>query len=755
MDMSGMGDGMGMGMGMGTGARLPSSRYLQQMYWAAVGAVIALATAVHLGNVVLAYGRLHAARRKQPTPAQPKTGLLRAYATVTAIAREVGYATPPALGRGRYRLGGGNLSMGQVLVVLGNALVVLVLCFYRFNLTDPWQWELVGYRTGDMALAQLPLIFLLAGKRNVIGLVTGSSHERLNYLHRWTGRVLFLTASIHMGYWFADWNRFDYIKVKVQTDPITQKGLGAWVVLAWMTLSSLLPLRRWCYEFFVVQHLVSMAAFVAMVYVHTPQDLHRWIWIPVGFFALDRLARAVNVLYQNASVFHPGRRRRLRRRQAQDRQASGGSSWLTSHAELTPLDGDLVRLTIHQPAMRWTAGQHVFLACHSLLPLQSHPFTIASLPSDDKLEIVIRARTGGTRHYLRRAERDYRLPGAGPDPASDRVLVPVLLEGPYGYIRPLRQFDHVVLFAGGVGATFVVPLMRDLVRRCAASEAVTRRVRLVWVVRSTTALLGWKAALEQAVRDVVTARAQGVDLRLEISLYTTCDTRLTQLDRDSPPPGSCPPAPSASPPCLEADAIQEKDEKDERDEKDPPDHTTSEPSSIVLPSRPPGCCCCQQTISDEAGTIAHVGGGGGSGCACNNDNNNNHDQTSTPPRPPSPRPGSSTTSSASTTAPLDISNIRRSRADDDDDDKDDKDDHDHDHRRPAPPLRYLAGRPHVRALIRTALERARGETAVVVCGPPGLAADVRASVVALSDERAVHKGTGAQAVWLHVEGFGS
>ena len=66
----------------------------------------------------------------------------------------------------------------------------------------------------------------------------------------------------------------------------------------------------------------------------------------------------------------------------------------------------------------------------------------------------------------------------------------------------------------------------------------------------------------------------------------------------------------------------------------------------------------------------------------------------------------------------------------------------------------MTGRPHPRSIINHVLEQAEGESAVVVCGPTGLAADVRQSVVSLSDERAVHKGTGAQGIYLHVENFG-
>lgn len=64
------------------------------------------------------------------------------------------------------------------------------------------------------------------------------------------------------------------------------------------------------------------------------------------------------------------------------------------------------------------------------------------------------------------------------------------------------------------------------------------------------------------------------------------------------------------------------------------------------------------------------------------------------------------------------------------------------------------GRPQTRAIIRRSLEAALGESAVVVCGPAGLVADIKRDVCALSDERAVHKGTGAQGIYLHTESFG-
>lgn len=70
-----------------------------------------------------------------------------------------------------------------------------------------------------------------------------------------------------------------------------------------------------------------------------------------------------------------------------------------------------------------------------------------------------------------------------------------------------------------------------------------------------------------------------------------------------------------------------------------------------------------------------------------------------------------------------------------------------------PIIREYSSRPDMEQLIRQPVEAARGETAVVVCGGPEIVAATRNCVSRLSDERAVHKGTGAQGIYLHVEEY--
>lgn len=641
------------------------------------------------------------------TPAKPKSLFFSAYATITAMSREVTYASLPPLRVRGYSL---HLApLGPVLVVLANLVVVLVFCFYKLDTTDQWSWENVGYRTGFVTIAQLPLVFLLAGKQNIIGLFTGLGYERLNWFHRWISRTLWLTATIHMGFWFRNWDQYDYITYQLKNDPLTKRGFAAWCILTFIVLASFAPVRRLSYEIFVVQHIVMFAGFLAAVYLHAPDEVKVWVWIPVGFVIFDRVARSALLLYSNFSFFHPFRKERV-----------SNNGILAHKASFTPLPGNVTRITVDNPLIRWEPGQHVFLSCHSVVPLQSHPFTIASLPSDKKLEFFVRAEKGGTRRFFRYASKYHELLGS-PQSASSSGLKTVFVEGPYGKMRSLRQFDSVVLLAGGTGTTFTVPLLRDIVeawkQEClqssapsrisflkAARLAATRRIRFVWVVKSRAQLSWFKAQFQAVLEDVKACQQAQPDFcrEIELSVYVTCDEKLEEKPRGLQPTSY------ADGNNAEKHIAEQEAEKDailirSTSNSSNPQFPAGEISDGCLPG---GGCCCTVEIEDENNSTLPKH------CTCSGTAASSPDLANANP-PPS--------SSSPTTKP---------------------------------DIPIFSGRPQPRTIIRKVLERAEGESAVVVCGPRGLANDVRRSVVSLSDERAVHKGTGAQGIYLHVEQFG-
>lgn len=508
-----------------------------------------------------------------------------------------------------------------------------------------------------------------------------------------------------MSFWFRNWARYDYIKVKLMKDPLTQRGFAAWCILTFVVVTSVAPARRISYEVFVISHLITFAGFMAAVWLHAPDEVKIWVWLPIAFFAVERLLKAKRLLFLNLTLF-----------QFKKRRASG--LWANS-ASFRPLPGGVTKITVETPAFTWSPGQHVLLSCHSILPLQSHPFTIASLPSDGRLEFFVKAHRGGTKSFLNHASTNATLPISTPNNRS--ITRKVAIEGPFGRMRSLEQFDSIIFFAGSTGATFILPHMRHIValwrywesRRVDSllwkpKEALTRRIRFVWVVKSRDHIEWFKTQLQQVIDDTTVHRAidKRLDRKVDISTYITCDEELVAEKND---PGNC---------CQQSshgEAQQTDITSSERPtlaKKDMGDTEVTSVGSSQQTARedrgcaPDGSCCCKATVEDESNAPT---------CTCS-------------------RPVKSADVDVSPIKPESKMEIYPAITQN-------------------PPMKVLSGRPQPRSIIRKVLEEAEGESAVVVCGPPELRDSVRASVVALSDERAVHKGTGAQGIYLHIEGF--
>lgn len=104
-----------------------------------------------------------------------------------------------------------------------------------------------------MAIAQLPVVFLFATKNSIVSLMLGPGHgyERLNYIHRWSGRLLFLGATVHGSLWIRNHLEWDLPILGQQKET---SGVACLGLLCVIVLTSLRPVRRYAYQvFFAVQ----------------------------------------------------------------------------------------------------------------------------------------------------------------------------------------------------------------------------------------------------------------------------------------------------------------------------------------------------------------------------------------------------------------------------------------------------------------------------------------------------------------------
>jgi NAD(P)H-flavin reductase len=194
------------------------------------------------------------------------------------------------------------------------------------------------------------------------------------------------------------------------------------------------------------------------------------------------------------------------------------SDWLSgAPATFISFPGNMTRIGVQPPSdFHWTPTQHVFLRFPSIVPLATHPFTIASAPHFDAtteskkpsprlngsgiprppLAFIVGSHSGFTRKRAVKAAQ-----GSG---KTNSVWV----GGPYGWVkRPLeRIYNTIILLAGGTGISACIPWLLEMTMKMKSAKAkgetiALRRVVLIWAIRHTTAFACVREELE-SVQDL-------------------------------------------------------------------------------------------------------------------------------------------------------------------------------------------------------------------------------------------------------------
>jgi hypothetical protein len=278
-------------------------------------------------------------------------------------------------------------------------------------------------RFGAIASSQLPFHYLLSLKTpySPLQLLTRTSHESMVALHQILGRIITVLLYAHA---------ILYLNFYVQKSLLGEKLLqfyvlcGVFAALAFTTIvtTALKPVRDWSYRVFYVTHVSLAVLILPTLYFH----VHH-----VRIYVYETLA-----IWLVHAVF----------------RIFATKTYTTG--KIAQVQGtDLVDISVplNGKATAWQPGQHAYLSLkgHPLLrSFRSNPFTVASVPSvDGQLRFVARILDGNTAKLARTREQS------------------VSIEGPYGlttHADALLGYDRILFVAGGVGATFIVPLYRQL-----------------------------------------------------------------------------------------------------------------------------------------------------------------------------------------------------------------------------------------------------------------------------------------------------
>lgn len=330
-------------------------------------------------------------------------------------------------------------------------------------------------RSGYFACYHLPLLFLFAGRNNIMLFLTGWSFETMNVYHRWVSRGMVFNAIIHA----CAFTNYEILKDDYpgifSEDTYVIWGVVAVVCGAVVLITSHRFFRDKLHEVFLAFHWVFVALFLAGAWLHLVGAKlgYELAYAGAAIWCFDRFARLVRMVISGLNA--------------------------KAHIQLYP--HNVMKFKIDYS--NWydiPAGAHVFV---TMLPFlwQSHPYSIYRSPvpgEEKKMVLAIRKREGMTKSL---AHKLAKLP-------NGYTTMPILLDGPYGPRVPLANYQTVVFIAGGIGATATYGYLDGLKR---AGRGEKQRLIFIWFVRSTLELEWFKEEL-----DYMTA-----DPSIEVRIYIT------------------------------------------------------------------------------------------------------------------------------------------------------------------------------------------------------------------------------------------
>ncbi|GAA5884046.1 hypothetical protein JCM6882_002115 [Rhodosporidiobolus microsporus] len=467
------------------------------------GAKYAKGSVIFLSAAVGLFGVLNLSAALLRTSAGARITRSPAYRRSVALYRYIETSQPKALGFIRFPTAG-TIALISVFWAFTLIWTVAVKPYYysRWDIGSPP----IAIRTGMLALGCFPFILAFGAKWNIVGFVVGASHEKLQVFHQWLSHLFLLLSLIHT---------FPYVVQGTHEHRSNEDGLNphgytqlmyGWkargMVYYWSGIAALVPLVFLCwgsfsafrnrfYSIFKLLHIVSAILFSAFFYIHCNALLTSWhyLWATAAVYFTSVAARFALLFFRNGKHVPTGR--------------------------VETLANDALRVTVALPANSghsWKAGQHYYVNFVKARPFESRPFTITST-TPETLSFILRNNSALGARLAQLA-------------AFSAPTTPLLLDGPCGGLvnRDFTRHDAVVLFAGGVGMSFVAAVLEDL----AVKLAEGKKIEVHWAVKSADCATWFDEQLSQIV-----ARLESTGKRdlLSLNLYVTGS--LTRSDSSS------------------------------------------------------------------------------------------------------------------------------------------------------------------------------------------------------------------------------
>jgi predicted ferric reductase len=418
---------------------------------------------------------------------------LHAIINQPTIPSRYGYTTP-AIGQSLF-----------IIYIIGLN-IILSCAGYRSSAPNAWYTsqsrEIATYitnRAGVLSFVNMTILFLFAGRNNILLTLTNWSHSTFILLHKVLGCIAVLQACLHS----AIYLNFRLVDGTYSTE--VKERYWIMGILGTLAMTLILPLsigkiRKAAYEVFLITHIVLSVLAVLRCWYHIIWRFNHtwgyetWLYIAIAFWAFDRVARL-------GKMVRAGRGRMV----------------------ITKIDEDYLRLDgFMTRGMLKGNGVYLYFPSLSWRVWENHPFSIAgvgcillgqssivdrqkeqgkdldiemsrtrsddpALPTIDRVEetrstftVLVRVQKGTTLALAKRSTFSN---------TSIPVSLPILMEAynhdhrPIHFINPtapeITEYPNIIFLAGGVGITAFLPIISLYTQ-----QQHFGKVKLYWSTRS-------------------------------------------------------------------------------------------------------------------------------------------------------------------------------------------------------------------------------------------------------------------------------
>ncbi|PWY91698.1 FRE family ferric-chelate reductase [Aspergillus sclerotioniger CBS 115572] len=371
-------------------------------------------------------------------------------------------------------------------------------------------------RTGVLCFANIPLIWLFAGRNNIFIWATGWSFATFNLFHRHIAWIATFQAVFHTLLYLVIMTQKGNVAKKLRK-PYLIWGTAATVLMVLTLPFAVQWFRHRLYETFLLIHILFSLGLLVGCFYHTVifegHKYWNYLWPAVIIWIVDRFLRLVRLVYCNIHV----------------RLNAGYQIQRTNSSATYDPAADVIRLelTPGSSMIRPTPGDFYYLyQPFRLTGWESHPFTLgywsyetryqtSSQPrsskdhSVDVSQVPLLSDSSNTSDEMQLKQSDQQglrfvfwirpydgwtrsLRQQCTQSPDLTINTTILLEGPYGNPFPLWSYESVLLIAGGTGIAAVVPYIQGhLLRSSTDSDQPTttmqtREMHLIWTTRQSS-----------------------------------------------------------------------------------------------------------------------------------------------------------------------------------------------------------------------------------------------------------------------------